>query len=601
MLRALFLIGLTVAVTTRSSAQGADANPIYVDQGADWTPTARADFYVRDQGSRLITLSWMQALKQRNGQPFLADGLVRYGYLPNPGNKASLPIGFHASGPEGFQIVGMTCSACHTRQIEVEGNVYRVDGGPGLVDFYALLSDLDKAVGDVLASDGSFAPFAAAVLQSATPDTTDVEDLRRQVDRWYLRFHTLMVRALPKNGWGMGRLDAVGMIFNRLSGLDIGTPPDFMIPENIKTADAPVRYPFLWNAPRQDKTQWPGFAKNGSDILGLARNVGEVLGVFATFEPKRQGAVINFLNDNSTNFDGLSELENLVKRIGPPKWPWKIDAALAVRGKVIFERESAEGGCSGCHGIEDGEQRFPFIKTLRTLVQNVGTDTREYDVLAWNAKTGVLNGAYIPFATAPLKEKDQVLNILATSVIGSIAEHLLTGGAPTTNARVAMAPDPASSPASSGTPESLGLVRLPPTLQDLVTAFDAVSTSEEIKKAKRKGAEKASRSRLPQWGAYEARVLQGIWAAAPYLHNGSVPTLAELLKPSGQRKSHFSIGRKYDIENVGLAANQEPQSDSLSVTDCNDINSGNSRCGHEYGTNLSEQDKKALLEYLKTL
>ena len=224
-----------------------------------------------------------------------------------------------------------------------------------------------------------------------------------------------------------------------------------MIPENIKTADAPVRYPFLWNAPRQDKTQWPGFAKNGSDILGLARNVGEVLGVFATFEPKRQGAVINFLNGNSTNFDGLSELENLVKRIGPPKWPWKIDAALAIRGKMIFERDPAEGGCSGCHGIEDGEQRFPFIKTWRTVVQNVGTDTREYDVLAWKAKTGVLNGAYIPFATAPLKETDQILDILATSVIGSIAEHLLAGGV-SSNARVATASDPGS----SETPESLG-------------------------------------------------------------------------------------------------------------------------------------------------
>ncbi|WP_339156823.1 hypothetical protein [Bradyrhizobium sp. 2S1] len=103
------------------------------------------------------------------------------------------------------------------------------------------------------------------------------------------------------------------------------------------------------------------------------------------------------------------------------------------------------------------------------------------------------------------------------------------------------------------------------------------------------------------WGAYEARVLQGIWAAAPYLHNGSVPTLAELLKPSGERKSQFSVGRKYDIENVGLAATQEPLSETLSVTDCSNINSGNSRCGHEYGTSLSDQDKKALLEYLKTL
>lgn len=178
----LFLVGLTFVMTAGSSAQGADANPIYVDQGADWSATARADFYSRDQGSRLITLSWMQALKQRNGQPLIADGLSRYGYLPNPGNTANPPVGFHASGPQDFQVVGMTCSACHTRQIEVDDKIYRVDGGPAFVDFYALLSDLDKAVGDVIASDSSFAPFAAAVLRTATPDATDVADLRRQVD-----------------------------------------------------------------------------------------------------------------------------------------------------------------------------------------------------------------------------------------------------------------------------------------------------------------------------------------------------------------------------------------------------------------------------------
>ncbi|WP_371261258.1 hypothetical protein [Bradyrhizobium sp. th.b2] len=86
-----------------------------------------------------------------------------------------------------------------------------------------------------------------------------------------------------------------------------------------------------------------------------------------------------------------------------------------------------------------------------------------------------------------------------------------------------------------------------------------------------------------------------VFAAAPYLHNGSVPTLAELLKPSGERKSQFSVGRKYDIENVGLAATQEPLSETLSVTDCSNINSGNSRCGHEYGISLSDQDKRRCL------
>jgi hypothetical protein len=74
-----------------------------------------------------------------------------------------------------------------------------------------------------------------------------------------------------------------------------------------------------------------------------------------------------------------------------------------------------------------------------------------------------------------------------------------------------------------------------------------------------------------------------------------------LLKPSAQRTAQFSLGAKYDIENVGLAAVQEGSSATRSVTDCNDLNSGNSRCGHEFGTSLSDQDKKALLEYLKTL
>ena len=101
--------------------------------------------------------------------------------------------------------------------------------------------------------------------------------------------------------------------------------------------------------------------------------------------------------------------------------------------------------------------------------------------------------------------------------------------------------------------------------------------------------------------AYESRVLEGIWAAAPYLHNGSVPTLAELLKPAAERVSSFKIGPAYDIVNIGLAVDQTKFDYTLETTDCSDRNSGNSRCGHEFGTTLSSEEKKALLEYLKTL
>ena len=95
--------------------------------------------------------------------------------------------------------------------------------------------------------------------------------------------------------------------------------------------------------------------------------------------------------------------------------------------------------------------------------------------------------------------------------------------------------------------------------------------------------------------------MQGIWAAAPYLHNGSVPTLAELLKPAAERVKTFKVGQAYDIVNVGLAVDQPEFNFELETTDCSDRNSGDSRCGHEFGTGLSAEEKKALLEYLKTL
>jgi hypothetical protein len=218
----------------------------------------------------------------------------------------------------------------------------------------------------------------------------------------------------------------VGMIFNRLTGLDLGPPPNFIIASNIKRADAPVRYPFLWNAPVQDKTQWPGFADNGNDILGLARNLGEVLGVFVA--PTNNGLFVDYLSDLSANFDGLTHLENLIKLIGAPKWPWPIDGNLATRGKAIFERPTAQGGCSACHGITPGTVRFFEVQTWVTPIQDVGTDTREYDVMVWTANTGVLKGAFIPFITNPLEANDLAFNVLATSVIGSISEHLLNAG-----------------------------------------------------------------------------------------------------------------------------------------------------------------------------
>ena len=101
--------------------------------------------------------------------------------------------------------------------------------------------------------------------------------------------------------------------------------------------------------------------------------------------------------------------------------------------------------------------------------------------------------------------------------------------------------------------------------------------------------------------AYEARALYGIWATAPYLHNGSVPNLWELLTPAKQRKATFMVGsRAFDPRNVGYVTDQSPFKNGIFVTDPANAN-GNGNGGHEYGTDLSEAERWAIIEYLKGL
>jgi hypothetical protein len=100
-------------------------------------------------------------------------------------------------------------------------------------------------------------------------------------------------------------------------------------------------------------------------------------------------------------------------------------------------------------------------------------------------------------------------------------------------------------------------------------------------------------------GGYVAMPLVGAWLNAPYLHNGSVPTLSALLNPPAQRPAGFYRG--YDvIDPVGVgfvADDAAAREGEWYETD----KPGNSAGGHRYGTGLSPAAKNALLEFLKTL
>ena len=102
---------------------------------------------------------------------------------------------------------------------------------------------------------------------------------------------------------------------------------------------------------------------------------------------------------------------------------------------------------------------------------------------------------------------------------------------------------------------------------------------------------------------YANSPLDGIWLRAPYLHNGSVPTLRELLEPSDRRPTKFYRGYDvYDQKKVGFVSDvAEQQGRKYFLYDT--AEAGNSNQGHEgrrYGTELSNAEKEALVEYLKT-
>ena len=112
-------------------------------------------------------------------------------------------------------------------------------------------------------------------------------------------------------------------------------------------------------------------------------------------------------------------------------------------------------------------------------------------------------------------------------------------------------------------------------------------------------------------GAYVAPPLSGIWATAPYLHNGSVPTLWHLLHPANRPSRFYVGGHRLDFDRVGIAG--EVGDDGTmryaeayrpwSTPRLYDTSErGRSNAGHEQQfAGLSETQKRALLEYLKRL
>jgi mono/diheme cytochrome c family protein len=571
----------------------------YAAQG--WSPADRNTFYTTSQGSRMMPYVWFKALRRLDvDQPFAADKLQRYGYLPNDpspvSNPEGLPVGFVIDGTAASAHLGMTCAACHTGQLEYKQDgvtrALRLDGAPANVDFQEFLTDLLGASRATLTQPDRFDAFAREVLGGSYTGAKATQ-IKDEFGKWVAQFAEFMDKSLPASPWGPGRLDAFGMIFNRVVARDLG------VVDNFKAADAPVSYPFLWNASRQDRTQWNGGVPNGLYIHALGRNTGEVFGVFADFAPRRlvpptkvNPAVIDYTK-NSVKFDGLQTLEEKIAVLRPPPWPrdlFALDDSLAALGKPLFEAH-----CSSCHAVQAS---VDVPGAWRTPVVAVGTDPKMALNSARMSDAGLLNGALMPPPAigARIGNPAKAGDMLANTVVGTLLAEAVVPPVP-----------PPAKLAQSGVFRALrkDFANLPGENLDalLDPKLSAKAKGEAMIKIRAFINAKLSNMFNPPpavaGAAYESRVLNGIWATAPYLHNGSVPNLWELLKPAKERRTTFMVGsRVFDPKNVGFDADQSPFKNGRFVAE---PANGNGNGGHEYGTTLTDEQRWAIIEYLKTL
>jgi len=593
---------LAEAWAQQGEAGGSTAAEVtYAAQG--WSPADRDTFYTTSQGSHMMPYVWFKALRRLDvDEPFAADKLQRYGYLPNdvsPNNPEGLPVGFVIDGAVASGQLGMTCAACHTGQLEYKQDgvtrALRLDGAPANADFQQFLTDLLAAARATLTQPDRFDAFARSVL-GAGYTTAKAAQVKDGLGKWVAQFGEFMDRSLPAaSPWGPGRLDAFGMIFNRVTGRDLG------LVDNIKIADAPVSYPFLWNASRQDRTQWNGGVPNGLYIQGLGRNTGEVLGVFADFLPHRitepglLPAVIHYGN-HSIKFAGLQSLEEKIAVLRPPTWPRQIfglDDSLVALGKPLFEAH-----CAGCHAVQPS---LDLPGLWRTPVLAVGTDPKMALNAARISDAGLLAGALKPPPAigARITNPAKATDLLATAVVRSLMWEALVPPIP-----------PPAKLTQSGVFRALRkdfAEHFPDENFDVLLdpKLSAKAKAEAMGKIKAFIETRLSNVFNPPSAvagpAYESRVLSGIWATAPYLHNGSVPSLWELLKPAKERRGSFMVGsRVFDPKNVGYDTENSPFKGGSFVVDPANAN-GNGNGGHEYGTALSEEQRWAIIEYMKTL
>ena len=590
-------------------------DPIFLNQnmepGAD--PVAFDDWYRKSGGSQIIPFDWAMCLERHDADEFLfsASSMSRHGYLPfletnetaDPCLKAvHLPIGFvkdvdTAFSPVGGrEFIGMTCAACHVHDIIHENKRYRVEGGGSHGDFRGMLYDLVDALEALVPGwDGAapkFEEFADRLgVTTASEKAALQAEIRSELDRRRTPlFASAAAQGERNHGWG--RLDAFGYIIAELSQhIHLINSSEYPFPKH-QPAEGPVDYPHLWNIKDQEHYQWTGFLKSFEgknsqieELGALLRNTGQGMGVFGRL----------YLNEtdfsgtpSSIKVDNLIRLEEVIETITPPQWPNKAfgtpDPDLVSEGAALFE-----ANCASCH-VRRNDDGTPHAKVdqMQKLYssdptgQALGTDP-------W-AACG-LNSFDLPYI-----DPDPFLpsRYTATWESSDVSTQML--------ASVLKKQNPLAAADARGPARFLKADRMM-RAQRLVANGLPILHGLDGQGLPNRCTQGPVAMSIMQ---YKAGPITGIWATAPFLHNGSVANLRELLTEATERKGTFSLKASFSTEDVGYVVQDcKPDEEPWCVSTLNREGGspvrGQSNGGHEYGTGLEPEEKDALIEYLKTL
>ena len=592
------------------------------EKGQGWDTATRNGWYNADQGSRLMPLAWMRALEQPDAgppgaadqpKPFLDPGyLATFRILP-PRPGANLPIGFAVDDADDTHLVktqlhwisgvspsqdkvdwvGLNCAACHTAQMTYNGQAYTVDGGPSLFDFQSFVDNLDKALAQTRDSAAPGAAgtrwdrFAHSVLGASKDNAVNrallLAALNKLID-WETQTEALNHTDLH---YGYGRVDAIGHIFNRI--LLFGGAPQ----PTPNAADAPVSYPHLWNITKETQVQWDGVAQNAklnigatpTDYGAMGRNAGEVLGVFGEVVIRPPSTPLDLSGFySSVNIINLNAMEVALAKLTPPVWPTAFGApghaaitdpsTGALSPAQVLQAGGAlfDHNCASCHTPQ------AHYETMKTFAE-MGPENRTDEWMACNAwadsgASGALTGIPVNYVNGDKVAADSPVRVLLeTSVKGALVGQKKAF-------------------VEAAAQNIFGITPIPRVIGPRFALVVPLSAKElRLQQCMRNAADPLM--------AYKARPLEGIWATAPYLHNGSVPTLYDLLLPPAQRPKTFAVGtRVFDPQKVGYSTS--PGADGNTFTFDTSV-LGNSNKGHVYGVGaLSEVQRLELLEYLKS-